>query len=198
MLPHLLQVLKTLVLSLHDGAHAPESSTFQLLTPIEGVAKLHQSHVVFCHVVDEMFGSVYLTKSQLVVVLIVQDVHEVGVERVNLVKSRKFVQNGGKLVVKRLLRELDLSGVKLADSRYLKVLADHGRRFPLGARENDIHKVLRRRHHCDLLEVVVAHRSEKEIFLREDTKYFQMRRSTDTRARDGACALTPHQMHRLV
>ena len=116
MLPHLLQVLKALVLSLHDGAHAAERSPFQLLTAIETVAEFQQADVVLGHVVDEVLGRVDLPQGQLVVVSVVEDVHEVGVERVDVIQLGKLVQDGGKLVVECLLRELYLSSIKLADS----------------------------------------------------------------------------------
>ena len=157
MLSDVLQVLQALVLAFHDGAHATQSSAFQLLAPIEGVTKLHQPDVVLGHVVNEVFGCVHLTQSQLVMVPVVQDVHEVSVERVNIVKLRKLGQNGGEFVVKRLLGELDLSGVKPTNSGYFEVLADDGRSFPLGARENYVDKVLRGGHHSDLLEIVITH-----------------------------------------
>ena len=71
---YLLQVLQTLVLPLHDGAHSSQRCLLQLLAPVEGVAELQQTHVVLGYVIDEMLGSVELPQSQLVVVLIVQDV----------------------------------------------------------------------------------------------------------------------------
>lgn len=48
----LLQVLKALVLSLHDGAHTTESRAFQLLAAIERIAKLEQPNVVLGHVIN--------------------------------------------------------------------------------------------------------------------------------------------------
>lgn len=59
--------------------------------------------------------------------------------------------------MERLLGELDFPGVELADSGYLEVFSDDGRCFALGAREDDVDKVLGRGNHGDLLEVVVAH-----------------------------------------
>ena len=157
MLPHLLQILKALILSLHDGAHAPKSRTFQLFTTVERVTELHQSNVVLGHVVDEVLGRVGLPQGQLVVVFVVEDVHKVSVERMDVVQFRKLGQYGGQFVVERLLRELNLFGVKLSNSRYLHVLVDDGRRFALRLGENNVDKVLGGRHHRNLLEVVVSH-----------------------------------------
>lgn len=104
-----------------------------------------------------MLGRVDLTQRQLVVVPVVENVHEVGVERMNIVELRKFVQDGRQLVVERLLGEFDLSRVELANSGYLEVLADDGGRLALGAREDDIDEILGGGNHRDLLEVVVTH-----------------------------------------
>jgi hypothetical protein len=48
--------------------------------------------------------------------LVVQHVHEVGVERVHVVDLGEVVQNLGQLVVPVLLRELHLAHIKLADA----------------------------------------------------------------------------------
>lgn len=43
----LLQVLQAGLLSFQDGAHATQSGSLQLFTPIQRVSVLHQTHVVF-------------------------------------------------------------------------------------------------------------------------------------------------------
>lgn len=43
----LFQVLQAGLLSLQDGAHATQSGSLQLFTPIQRVSVLHQPHVVF-------------------------------------------------------------------------------------------------------------------------------------------------------
>lgn len=88
---------------------------------------------------------------------VVEHVHEIRVKGMHIVELRKFVQDGRQLVVERLLGELDLSGVELADSGYLEVFADDRRRLALGAREDNVDEVLGGRNHRDLLEVIVAH-----------------------------------------
>ena len=131
MLPHLFQVLEALVLPLHDGAHAAKGSALQLLAAIERVAELHQAHVVLRHVVHEVLGGVDLAQSQFVVVLVVEDVHEVGVERMNIIQLRELHHYRGQLVVKRLLCELDLFRVELSNAGDLEVPVDDGGRLTL-------------------------------------------------------------------
>ncbi len=59
--------------------------------------------------------------------------------------------------MERLLGELDLFRVELANSGYLEVLADDRGRLALGAREDNINEILGGGNHRDLLEVVVTH-----------------------------------------
>ena len=114
--PHLLQVLQTLILPLHDGAHSSQCGLLELLTAVEGVAKLQQTHVVLGYVIDEVLGGVELPQGQLVVVFIVEDVQKIGVERVNVVQFRKLGDYSSEFIVEGLLGELDLLRVELPDS----------------------------------------------------------------------------------
>ena len=157
MLPHLLQVLQALVLPLHDGAHPPHGSFLELLAAVQGIAILQQPHVVLRDVVDEMLGRVDLAQGELVVVLVVQDVHEVGVKRVDVVQLGELVQNARQLVVEVLLSEFHFFRVELPDPRYLVVLVDHSRSLPLGFGQNNVHEVFGRRDYCYFLKVVMRH-----------------------------------------
>ena len=46
MLPHLLQVLQTLVLSPHDGGHPAQGRPLQLLAPVQRVSELEEPDIV--------------------------------------------------------------------------------------------------------------------------------------------------------
>ena len=59
--------------------------------------------------------------------------------------------------MKVLLSELDLPGVELPDPRDFVVLVDHCRGLTLCLGQDDVNKVLRRRHDSDFLEVIVCH-----------------------------------------
>ena len=67
--PHLLKILKGLVLTLHDGGHPAQGGLLQLLAPVQAVPELEEPHVVLGHVVDQVAGRVDLTQSQLVMIL---------------------------------------------------------------------------------------------------------------------------------
>ena len=156
-LPNLFQVLEALLLPLHDGAHAPQCGALELLAAVHGVGKLDQPNIVLRHVVYEVLSGVDLTQGQLVVVLVVQDVHEVPVEGVYVVQLRELGYDGGQLVVVVLLGELDLARVELADPADLVVAMDHGWSLALCLRQDDVDEVLRRRDHSYGLEVVMRH-----------------------------------------
>lgn len=90
-------------------------------------------------------------------VLVVQNVQKIAVERVDVVKAREVLDDGGQLLVIRLLRELDLAHVKLPDPREGIVLVDDCGRLTLRPGEHNVDKVLARGHHRDLLEIVLHH-----------------------------------------
>ena len=69
MLPDLLQILETLVLSPHDGGHPTKSCSLQLLASVQRVSKLQQTDIVLGHVVNEMSGSIDLSEGKLVMIL---------------------------------------------------------------------------------------------------------------------------------
>ena len=90
-LSHLLQIQQTLVLPLHDGTHPPQAGLLQQLAPIQRVTILHQADIILGHVIDEVFGRVDLPQSKLVMILVIQHVHKVGIERVDVIQLREFL-----------------------------------------------------------------------------------------------------------
>lgn len=142
MLPDLLKILKALCLALHDGGHSAEGSPLELLAPVQRVSVLEETHIVLGDIVDEVESDVDLTEGQLVVVLVIEDVHKISIERVDVIQLGEVCQDLGKLVVEALLGELDFSHVKLADARNLVLLVHDGRCFPLRFGQDDVDKVL--------------------------------------------------------
>ena len=122
--PHLLQVLETLILSPHDGAHSAQGRLLQLLAPVERIAKLHQPDVVLGHIINQVFSCIDLPQGQFVVILVVQDIHQISVKRMDVIKLREFIDDRGEFIVISLLREFDFSHVELSDSRDLVVFAN--------------------------------------------------------------------------
>ena len=104
-----------------------------------------------------MSGGVDLTQSQLVMIPIVEDVHQVGVERMDVLKLWELGQNDGQLLVEARLSELDLSHVEGSDSADLEMSVNDGRSLALSLGQDDVGEVRSRRHDRNLLEVVVRH-----------------------------------------
>ena len=55
-----------------------------LCRPVKGVSVFEEPHVILGYIVDEMSGRVDLTQGQFVMVSVIEDVHQIGVERMNL------------------------------------------------------------------------------------------------------------------
>ena len=86
-LANLLQELKRLVLPLHYGGHTTERSSLELLAAVQTVAELEQTDVVLGYLVDEMPCCAELAESELVVILVVEDIEERGKERMQVLRE---------------------------------------------------------------------------------------------------------------
>ena len=61
---------------MRQGTNTPtESSSLELLASIQAVAELEQTDIVLADLVNEMLRSIDLPERELVVVLVVKDVH---------------------------------------------------------------------------------------------------------------------------
>ena len=87
-------------------------------------------------------------------VTIVQHIHQISVERMNVVQLWEAVNDSSELFIDGLLHKLDLSHVKLANTLDFEALADLGRRLALRLRQHNVDEVVSLRNLSDLLEVV--------------------------------------------
>ena len=104
-----------------------------------------------------MPGCVDLTQRQLVMVFVVQNVHKISVERMDVFQLGKVLQDLSQLLGEILLGEFDLPHVKTADARNFVMLVDNCRGLPLGLGEDNVGEVGAGGDNTDLLEVVVRH-----------------------------------------
>ena len=72
----------------------------------------------------ESFRNSSLSKRELVVIAVVEHVHEVSVEWVDILYLGKLCEDSAELLGKVGLGEFDLAHVKCADPRYLELLVD--------------------------------------------------------------------------
>mmetsp|Transcript_19433 Transcript_19433/g.74612 ORF Transcript_19433/g.74612 Transcript_19433/m.74612 type:complete len:651 (-) Transcript_19433:57-2009(-) len=157
MLTYLLQVRQARPLLLHHRAHAAERGLLQSLASVEAVSVLEQTDVVLRQIGNVVARVVQLAQGELVVVPVVQHVHEIGVERVDLVEDREVIEDTRELVVEVLLRILDLPHVELPDSADSIALVNDRWRLPVGLRQDDVNEVVRAGHDLNLFEVVLRH-----------------------------------------
>jgi len=95
-----------------------------------------------CEFVNQVTSRVQLAQRQLVVVLVVQHVEQVGVEGVDVVDFWEVVQDEGELFVPALRRELDLAHVELTDALNAPAIVNDRWCLPLGFAQHDVDEVL--------------------------------------------------------
>lgn len=81
--------------------------------------------------IDQVPGGVQLAQSQFVMVLVVQHVHQIRIERMDIVQFREILDDLRQSVVEILLRVFDLSRVERTDARDLVAFVDNGGRLSL-------------------------------------------------------------------
>lgn len=101
-----------------------------------------------------MSSSIHLTESNLVVITVVKDIHEIAVERVYFLKNyntenlqtnlhfRKLVDNLSKFIVQRLLQKLDFSSIESPNTADSILTMNNCRCFALCLRKNDFFQIL--------------------------------------------------------
>ena len=87
-------------------------------------------------------------------ILIVEHVEEITIERMYVIQSRKLINDGGELFIKVLLGIPKLVHIKLSNAGDSISLVDNSRCLPLSAGQDYVNDVLPRRDNSDLLEIV--------------------------------------------
>ena len=87
-------------------------------------------------------------------VAVVEHVHQVGVERVDVVQLWEAFDDSSQLFIDRLLHEFDFAHVEFADPLNLEALANLGRRLALRLREHNVDQIVGLWDLDNLLEVV--------------------------------------------
>ena len=162
MLSDFFQVAQTGLELFDQGARATQSCALQLLCAIQGVSVLEQANVVVGDAVADALGLVDVAEGELVVIAVVEHVHQVGVEGVDVVQLREPLDDSCQLLIDSLLHELDFAHVELADSLDLEALTDLGRRLTLRFRQHDVDQIAGLRDLHDLLEVVRTLHHQKQ------------------------------------
>mmetsp|Transcript_14775 Transcript_14775/g.32614 ORF Transcript_14775/g.32614 Transcript_14775/m.32614 type:complete len:267 (+) Transcript_14775:1428-2228(+) len=156
-LAHLLEIAQGCFELLQHCAHATHGCALELLTPVERVSVLQQAQIVLRKARNQVLSSVHLSQGELEVVSVVQDVHKVCVEGVDVVQAGEVLQHRAQFLANRLLREFDLTHVEVADARDLVARVDDGGCAALRAGEHDVDHLHRAGNGRDFLKVVDHH-----------------------------------------
>jgi hypothetical protein len=84
MLAHFFKIGQRGALAFDQCTHATQSSSLELLATVERVAVLEQTSIVFTESIDQVAAGVEMAESELVVVAIIENVDQIGIERVDI------------------------------------------------------------------------------------------------------------------
>jgi hypothetical protein len=138
MLANLVEIQKRVLQPLADSGHATKRSALQLLALEERLGILEQAHVISGDGLNKMFCGGQLTEGNTEVVRIVECVQKILVEWMDVLQSWKSIKNQRDLLAESLLRELDLSCVKISDSTDLETSTNLRRQTSLGAAKHNV------------------------------------------------------------
>lgn len=81
-----------------------------------------------------MASRIQCAQRQFVVVLVVENVHQIGIERMDVVQFWKILNNLRETIVKILLREFNFAHIKCSDAGYFVAFVNNGWCFADGFR----------------------------------------------------------------
>jgi len=139
---------------LQQGTRATECSSLQLLGAIKRVGVLQKTHVVTGDAISDRFSLVTMTESELVMIFIVQHVHQISVEGVNIVQFGETIDNRSQFLIDRFLHKLDFTHVEFANSLDFETLAHLCGRLALRLGQHDVDQIVSFGDLDDLLEVI--------------------------------------------
>lgn len=113
MLANLVKIEERVLQSSADSCHSTQCSTLELFALEERLSIFKETDIISRHNFDKMLCRRQLAKGDLEVIFIVKGIEEIVVEWVDILHSRKSIQNQRYLLREGLLGELDLSGVKI-------------------------------------------------------------------------------------
>ena len=100
-----------------------------------------------------------MAEGELVMVLIIEDVHEICIEGVDVVQLGELIDDASQLFVDGFLHELNLPHVKLSDSLNFKSLPNDSGRLALGLGKSQVDELSGVRDLRDLLEIIIHSRN---------------------------------------
>jgi hypothetical protein len=108
------------------------------------------------------------------VILVIEHMKEIAIERVDVIQSGKPINDGGQLFIEVLLGIPNFPHIELANAFDSISLVDNSWCLPLSAGQDYVNEVLTRRDNSDLLEIILHHLDDINLgylFLYTDIKY---------------------------
>ena len=116
MLTHLLQICQRGLVFFDQRTHTTQTCSLDGFASVQTVTVLEHTYIILGKILNKMPCCVQLSKRQFVMILVVQHVDQIRVERMYLVQTRKLIDDSAQFLVDRLLRELHLTHVKLTNT----------------------------------------------------------------------------------
>lgn len=138
-LSDLLKITQTGLEFFKQSSSSTEGRSLQHFGSVKTVGVFKQSNVIVSNVICDGLGFVHVTEGQLVMISIVEHIHEISVEGMHVVKFGERINDGLQFLGDGGLHELDLAHVELANTLNLETGRDHGRCLTLGFRERNFH-----------------------------------------------------------
>ena len=104
-----------------------------------------------------------LPQGEFVMILVVEHMKEIAIERVDVIQSGELIDDGGQLFIEVLLSIANLAHIELANAVDSIALVDNSWRLPLYAGQHYVDEVLPRRDNSDLLEIILHHLADVKL-----------------------------------
>lgn len=131
MLSDLLKINQGIFQSFADRGHPTKGSAFEGLALEERLRILEKSYVVSCNGFDQPLCCRQCSEGNFEMVGIVKSVEQIFVERVDVLQSRKPVEDGLELFGEGFGGEFDLASVKICDNVLASLSNISSRNFSL-------------------------------------------------------------------
>jgi len=150
MLTYLVEVDQRILQSLANGRHSSQGGTLELLALEERLSILKESDIIAIDSLNQSLCCGNLAERYPEVVCIVEGIHEIFVERVNVCQLREAIEDSLELFAKSLGGEFDFSNIEGSYTINLEAATDLCWKATLRAAEDDVEEFLGSGHWSDL------------------------------------------------
>ena len=142
MLSDLFEIKQSVLQLLDRSCHTTQRRSLQLFALKQGLTELEQTDVISGNLFDKGLGLRKGAEGDFIMVLLVQSVHQVSVEWMQIVDVWKLLQDFVALFDKPFCSELHLTHVESSDTLDLEPHSDDGWGFSLGPVQDNVKHVI--------------------------------------------------------